>query len=635
MPFSYPPMGVRATGSTNVEMKPPSNPGMSLPSGPSPSLWPEPARSASTSASASASSAASRVHFNPASESRNTAINAPGGDASYTNNCESPHTTKSSQGSQGSAQTGYAVSSDYSHTSQAASGSNTLPTSVSTTSLATRSPPARPIDITASSIFQPHYPRWHCYPPALPTTFDKNRCPSPLKGSSFDPTDKFLQQSGAFQGWVGKKNAERIQLRHTPTYESLVAKLHKQQHIADWDQTPAGRTDAILQAIEIKKRMAKERTKFARAELEYIREIEKGFMVFGSIDNYEQTIARLRHLSTVSQVEPETPLSKVERLLGSDGSCISISSWTQRCQSVAHKVICEEAGVEPVDQSDGESKKPVSDSNDKPLVACQGIMPWPDKPYEILIPDWFPVAAAQGNLEMNGRTAEEKYINLIHYIGLLELDKEQEAYKEKHPDDKGATMKDFKWDKNWHGENPGWRYEKHRRMGGWWKCPKGPEALPAEKNCKVCLDDKVTEPELVPVTQLFDDVMRHIGEAMAVVAEKDKKMVLEFHANKKPIGLGVPGPLVGEGVKMWAHQENPLATAEPDTIPLGARQPWINYNPLRGQDDPVEAIVAAEPYLQQTAAGNKEQKQPDDEGAGKGKGKHLSEADPTNEGIIS
>ncbi|KAI1276756.1 hypothetical protein F5Y07DRAFT_129063 [Xylaria sp. FL0933] len=619
MPYSFPSMGVLAAGSTSVHTKPSSHPGTSTPPGPSASLWPEPAIPLyfPPSASVSASSAGRRVQFDLPSEMRNTAARA-----SCTDNCESQYTTKSGQSSQGSSHTGYGVSSDHSHTGRAESGS-TLPTSISATSSTTSSPPARPIDITASRIFLPHYPSWHRYPPVLPGTFDNKRYPSPLNGSSFDPTDEFLQQSGAFQGWVDKKNAERIQLRHTPTYESLVTELHEQQYIADYGPTPAARAEAIMHVSDIKREMAQERKTFARAELLHIREIEKGFMIFGSIDNYEQTIARLRHLSTISQEEPKSSLSKVERLLGSDGSCISISSWTQRCQSVPHNVSCEEAGVESVDRPGRKSRKPVSDPVDKPPVAYEGVTPWPDKPYEILIPDWFPVVEAQGNLEMKGRTTEEKYISLLNYIHRLESTKDHTRYREEHPDE-DIFVKDTKWDKNWHYENPGWRYEKHRRIGGFWKCPKGPEALPAEKKCKVCLDNVLgqkAEPEPVPIEQLLDDVLRHIGVAMAVVAEKDKGKVLELRSNKKSIGLGAPGPLVDEGVKIWAHQENPLATTEPGTIPLGARQPWINYNPLRGQDDPVEAVATAEPYLQQTPDENKEQKQPDDEDAGERKGK--------------
>ncbi|KAI1430213.1 hypothetical protein F5Y12DRAFT_7719 [Xylaria sp. FL1777] len=603
MPFFF--LGARAAGSTGAQMKPSHNRDTSTCTGPSPSLWPEPARPIATTTR--------RVQFNPASEMSSTAGRVFRGAA-----CKPP----------GSAHTDDAISSDHSNTTRAGSGS-TLPTSASSAS----SPLPRPIEIRAPEVFEPHYPKWHCYPPIHPTKFDAKRRPSPIKAPSFDPTDKFLQQSRAFQDWVGKKNAERIQLRHGPAYQGLVDELHHYQYIADHDPAPAVRTDAIQQLIEIKKEMVEERKKFAPAELQYIREIEKGWVTFVSIDKYEQTISRQRHLSTVLPVEQKSSLSKVERLLGSDGSCLSISSWTQRCQSIPSKMSYEEAGMESMDLDGRKSKNLPSNPVDKLPLIGEGVTPWPDRPYEILIPDWFPVAAAQGNLEMSGGTVEENYINLLNYISQLELAKSQGEYKEKHPDEGGVIVKDGNWDKNWHSPNPGWRHEKQRRLGGWWKCRKGPEAVPAENKCTLCLDDEVHDevPEPpIPAAQLLDDVMRYIGEAMAVVAENDKKMVLERNPSKKPTGLEVPGPLVDESVKIWAHQENPLTTTELDTIPLGARQPWINYNPLRGLDDSAEAMGTAQIYLDQTAAENKEMKQPEgDEGAGKNKGKFVSKETPT------
>ncbi|KAI3337724.1 hypothetical protein F4824DRAFT_102122 [Ustulina deusta] len=605
MPFSL--LSIRAPGATGAQTKPSNDRDKPKPTGPSPSLWPELAHAASA--------AARRVQFSVAPEMPNTANRAPEG---------------SSCKPQGSARTECAISSGHSNTTQPGSGS-TLPTSNSTASI----PSSRPIDITVRHVFEPHYPKWHSYPPLLPTTFETKRAASPLKAPSFNPTDTFLQQSSAFQAWVDKKNAERIQLRHAPAYERLVDELHQYQYQADHGPTPADRTDAIMHLIEIKKEMTEERKKFAPAELQYIREIEKGWVAFVSIDNDEQTISRQRHLSAVSQEEPKSSLTKVERLLGSDGSCLSISSWTQRCQSIPHKMSYEEAGAESMDLNGRVSKKLPSNQADKLPAAVEGVIPWPDKPYEILIPDWFPVIEAQGHLEMNGCTVEERYTNLLNYISQLELAKSRGEYKEKHPDEGGVIVKDDNWDKNWHRPNPGWRHEKQRTMGGWWKCRKGPEATTAENKCELCSDAEAPKP--IPAAQLLKDVMGYIEEAMAVIAENDKKKVLELNPNKKATGLEAPGPLVDESVKIWAHQENPLATAEPDTIPLGARQPWINYNPLRGVDDSAAAVPTTQIYLQQTVAGKKELKRPDDElaGKGRGKGKCVSEASPTNEDTIS
>lgn len=110
---------------------------------------------------------------------------------------------------------------------------------------------------------------------------------------------------------------------------------------------------------------------------------------------------------------------------------------------------------------------------------------------------------------------------------------------------------------------------------------------------------------------------------MAVVTESDKDEVMKMFPKNKLSGLEASGPLVDETLKMWAHHENPLCTAESDTIPFGTRQPWINYNPLRGIDDPVQTVTTDELYLETMAAENEEEKQPSNQVTSKGKGKEV------------
>ncbi|KAK5628365.1 hypothetical protein RRF57_004080 [Xylaria bambusicola] len=568
--------------------------------GPSPSLWPESA----LRTSASASSTTRRVRFSVAS-----AIPIAANPTFRTQ--ETTHTPCTTYNS-------------HSNSTQVGSGS-TLPTSNSST---TSTPPPRPIDITASEIFEPYYPKWHAYPSILPTKFDTRPPPPPLKGPSFDPTDQFLEQSRAFQGWVDQKNAERIQLRYTPLYESLLKEQRIQQHIADRGSAPRIRTDARMKLVQIRKVITKEREKIAPAERAYIKEIEKGLAAFDSIDNHKQTTSSQPPLSTVSPVEPKSSLSKIERLLGSDGSCPSISSWNQRCQSTPGKLSYE--SVKSVEPDSGKSKIPPPplltppQLDQKLPVKGETTTPWPDKPFKVLIPDWFPIAMTQGRIELAGRTIKECYVNLLNHISRLEMAKSQIEYKKNHPNEGGIIVKKNIWDKNWHEPNNGWRHEKQRRLGGFWKCNKGPGALPAEKNCTLCLDTKAAPPVIPSPAVQLDGIMRHISDAMAVVAESDREKVLELNSSKKLSGLEIPGPLIDETVKIWAHQDNPLIMTEPDTVPIGTRQPWINYNPLRGIDDSEEAVETARMYLQRAAAEKQEQKQPDDKDTRKGKQKCVS-----------
>ncbi|KAI0543000.1 hypothetical protein GGR58DRAFT_5028 [Xylaria digitata] len=565
MPASF--FGVRTTGSSSSQTKHSNNHNKSTtPPGPSPSLWPENARPVPAPAR--------RVQFNTALEMFNT-----GGCTSEGASCEI----------QGSAHTECAVSSGHFNTTRTGSDS-TFPSSVSTTTL----PSPRPIVMAAANVFEPHYPKWHSYPPIHPTKFDKKRPESPITGGPFDPTNAFLQQSFAFQNWVHKKNADRIKLRYTPEYERLVNELHQYQDLAE-DLMPPIRADAKLNIARIEEEMAEERKKFSAAELQHIRDIEKAWVSFVSIDNYEQAVSRQRHLSALPQVSPERSLSKVERLLGSDGSSLGTSSWTQRCHSTLYRMSYDETGVDSMDLNGRGLKAPPSNQPKKLPAPVGGIIPWPDKPYEILIPDWFPVAETLGNVEMSGSTVEERFNNLLNYIYQLEFAKSQHEYKEKHPDEEGI-VKNYKWDKQWHEPNPGWRLAHQRKRGGWWKCHKGPTAIAAENKCRLCSDVKIPEP--TPPAQILADIMGHIREATAVVAEDDKKKVLKLNSNKnyKLSSLEVLQPLTDESAKIWG--DSPLTTAEPETIPLGTRQPWINYNPLRGLDDSSEGAAITQTYVQ-------------------------------------
>ena len=195
-----------------------------------------------------------------------------------------------------------------------------------------------------------------------------------------------------------------------------------------------------MKLIQIEKAMKKEHDKLAPAERQCISDIEKGCVALGSIGNHEQTISGQRHLSSTPPGVPKSTLSKVERLLGSDGSCPSVSSWTHRCQSIPNKPSYEGQKFIELDGGTSKSIPPqLPQPVERPPVAgraiTQAITAWSDKPFPVLIPEWFPVAIAQRNIEMDGNTVKECYINLLNYISRLEVAKSQEEYKKNHPNE--------------------------------------------------------------------------------------------------------------------------------------------------------------------------------------------------------
>ncbi|KAI1155193.1 hypothetical protein F4825DRAFT_83417 [Nemania diffusa] len=563
--------------------------------GPSPSLWPEPARPIPA--------AARKVQSNAILEIPSDASRSLEG-AVYT--------------TQGSVDTECGVSSGTSTSAGVGSGSPAFPSSDSTAHI----PSSRPIDNNAvPNVFEPRYPTWHSYPPIHPMAFDSSKSTGPITGGPLDLTVQFLKQSSRFQKWVNKENAARIQLRHSPVYEMLVGELHKYQYIAEHATMPRGRAYAKQQILRIKEEMIEQRKNISAAELQHIRNIEKAWISLVSIASYERAASRLRPKAFEAPAEPDRPLSKVELLLGSDGSSHGISRWTQSRpttrQPALSKMSHEDAAVEFADQNATNLQQQPSG------VPGNVVDSWPNRPHKILIPDWFPIAEAQGNIEMSGVTVEDRFKSLLNYIHQLESAKSQCEYKEKHPNEEGIWQ-DCNWDKHWHEPNPEWPHEIHRKKGGLWKCRKGPTATAAENQCKLCSD--VTTPSPPPPAQLLDDVMKHIKEAMAAVAGNDKETVskrIVDENSRKPAKLKTPPWQADDNVRRWDFQQsNPVITTGPETISFSTHQPYLNYNPLTGIEDLPSTQASSQADVQNI---------PQDEDAGKGKGKQVSRSIYTNE----
>lgn len=382
--------------------------------GPPPSLWPEPPAQPTQPIP----TAKRRVRFNFALETVGT--------ASATLDASLYH-------QQESGSSGCVTSSGDSATTQAGS-SSTFPSSAGSSSSIPR---ARPVGPKVTDTFQKHYPRWFSYPPHPhdPRQFDTKKAGIFVDCDSFDPTDEFLERSSIFQEYVDQKNSARIRLRHNPQYESLVDALHKCQYLVNHGPTPAIRTCARMNIPQIKAEMAEERKKLSSSEMQHVKDIEEAWMNFVSIDEYEQAVARQRHAASLPRIEPKSSLSRVESLLGSDGSSLGVANWTQACsaadsQTALNKMLNAENGVESTGFQGLDANRQPLDSVGNPSINPSANQ-WPDKPYQILVPDWFPIAEGLGRLRTNGPTTADRFTNLLNYIHQLEFLRGQRDYKEK------------------------------------------------------------------------------------------------------------------------------------------------------------------------------------------------------------
>jgi hypothetical protein len=287
---------------------------------------------------------------------------------------------------------------------------------------ATGTPPSRPIDITTQSAFEPHYPKWHSYPPIHPAKFEKRVPFGPIGDESFDPTDAFLKQSDTFQQWLKNKNAELNQVRYGPVYQKLLYELNQHEHLARQGATPAIRTEAGQQVLRIIREIIEERQKSSAEELQHIKDIKKAWVSFVSMDNHEQAASRQRRLPMQPWPESGQELSKVEMLLGSDGSSQSVSNYIRRSS--------QQSSGEP--SSPSNEKKPDSGTLRGGLTNTAESSP--KRPYKILVPDWFPVFESIGLLRLNGATIEDRFKSLNDIISGMEDMKRHREYMKKHPE---------------------------------------------------------------------------------------------------------------------------------------------------------------------------------------------------------
>ncbi|KAI1180722.1 hypothetical protein F4777DRAFT_597461 [Nemania sp. FL0916] len=411
----------------------------------------------------------------------------------------------------------------------------------------------KPIDPCVSYIFDHQFPEWFAYPPIRSKKLDPTM--SAWK-TSFESAITYPQQPRNLQGRLINNDTESTQLKHSCASEQLVDEPCRLQRMTGQDTTH-----------------------------------HTGLGARGE------------------QSEQSRPFSKVERLLGSDGSSSGMSNWNlpSRAGSQSQMPYC--SGIQST--LNGHDLKEQLPSVPQSLTAsAEKISSCPDKPYKVHLPEWFHIAETQGNIQMTGATAEQRFKSLLNYIYQLESAKSQLEYQEKHPEEELNTP-DPHWDKHWHQPNPGWRHEHQRERGGLWKCRKGPEATVAENGCRLCRHVELVE--ATPPAQILDDLMRFIGEAMATVAKDDKKQVLE-RMSKGPSKSAAPEmyqPLADEKTRLYTIQEdNPVKGIECEISPSRTCQSHIDDDTIRGPGISADASDSHQAWVRQATPMNEEQKVP-------------------------
>ncbi|KFH47716.1 hypothetical protein ACRE_013480 [Hapsidospora chrysogenum ATCC 11550] len=106
--------------------------------------------------------------------------------------------------------------------------------------------------------------------------------------------------------------------------------------------------------------------------------------------------------------------------------------------------------------------KPVSERGTTPSLVVQKhkIRGFPDKPYEILVPDWFPVFASYHLVKLtDNQPMAERFRELLNTIHRLEDEIKIRKAKEAETGQKAFVKK-------WHEPAPNWEHAMHRKNGG-------------------------------------------------------------------------------------------------------------------------------------------------------------------------
>jgi hypothetical protein len=134
------------------------------------------------------------------------------------------------------------------------------------------------------------------------------------------------------------------------------------------------------------------------------------------------------------------------------------------------------------------------------------------------VPEWFTILDARGfNPLYAGATPKERFKNLLEVTGaLLHSAKEDQYADESRPER-------YTWNKEYHEPNDGWPKAVQRAIGGWWACRSGPDASPAERNCRLCHQRGVKEAVSASTPSMADLYQRILNEIESAMAEANKR----------------------------------------------------------------------------------------------------------------
>ncbi|KAI1377565.1 hypothetical protein F4677DRAFT_40745 [Hypoxylon crocopeplum] len=437
---------------------------------------------------------------------------------------------------------------------------------------------------------------WNSYPPRRTPNFDifsrKPIIESTAKGLQDvkEITDSHIEQSAALQEWLGQATSERKSHLNLEGIKDRMDLLDIHLRTSTEAPDPYTRTCARMKATEVEAEVYADRKEYAKTDRALLSDIQETYHAFVDIRGYESHASARNHaLETTRKLQPTQQITKVESLLGSDGSLSTTPTFSTGNQLYflgdplkLAKIPFDKALAAGLEQLDGTSQTP------PPPTLPDVLQPGPPQkrgsvlgasfPLELSptpsstlqIPDWFPVLDTSDKLYLEGTGLSARWNSLLQRIDTLEKRIEDEKMRE--------MAKKPTWDKEWHDPSPRWKFPHQRKNGGWWKCRSGPDAPDAERMCHRCHYKPQTKQQQIPKLESKEElgcIMDAVTQAMGEIAQKDKAVAREI------LRMGKKEDKISDA-ELWKKDLDSSeygATAE-ETTERGNR-----YSLLRGYED--------------------------------------------------
>ncbi|KAK4043341.1 hypothetical protein C8A01DRAFT_13046 [Parachaetomium inaequale] len=234
-------------------------------------------------------------------------------------------------------------------------------------------------------------------------------------------------------------------------------------------------------------------------------------------DTIDEQRTRARQRKEVE--EQDTELGIAGAMLGLRGSLKEQNHSTHTAILRYTQLVVDE-GQRAFDQQNSWNK-PVGPAPSRPTSNVDAVI--------AAVPLWFTILDARGTIELRSATPLDRFKELLRVMGTSSNTAREEQWADEFRPNRNS------WNKHYHKPNDAWPNAIQRSGGGWWACRSGPDASPAELNCKLCHPRDLVSPESDPApsaTVRYQHILDEIETAQAEANKRDQ-LVLKYQLQQE------------------------------------------------------------------------------------------------------